>query len=184
MERYEQSETYYPQYQEGTAGNATGVDFSVIRLADGFWWDFTAGAFQDAYDADSLKAMTEDDAGGAGLWNYQTGWAIPDANAQYRVRFKVTDPTGSFYRMGPKLVVNSAVFTTVAGFIDLIRAEAITDGETSETIGGMLLAIYCEVMQKKEVTASSIKTYKLDDTTTLRTQTLTDDDTTVTRGGG
>jgi len=184
MERYAQTETYYPQYQEGTAGNATGVDFSIIRLPDGYWWDFTAGAFQDAYDADSLKAMTEDNAGGAGLWNYEAGWAIPDANSQYRVRFKVTDPTGAFYRIGPKIVVNSAVMTTVAAIIDLIRAEPLTDGETPETIGGMIHATYCNSMQKQTVTNSARVIYKLDDTTALRTQTLEDDDTTVTRGGG
>lgn len=68
--------------------------------------------------------------------------------------------------------------------IDAIRTEPLTDAETLETIGGMIHAIYCAQMQKQTVTASARVIYKLDDTTTLRTQTLADDDTTVTRGGG
>ena len=109
MERYAQSETYHPTYQEGFASNATGVDVSILRCADGFWWDFVAGAFQDAYDANSLAAMTEDANGLLGLWNIEAGWAIPDADAHYQVRFKITDPTGAFYAIGPKIVVNSAL---------------------------------------------------------------------------
>jgi len=68
--------------------------------------------------------------------------------------------------------------------IDAIRTEPITDAETLETIGGMIHAIYCKVMQKKTVTNSAEVTYKLDDTNILRTQTLEDDDTTVIRSGG
>ena len=41
-----------------------------------------------------MKAMVEDANGTNGLWNIEAGWAIPDANAHYQVRFKVTDPTG------------------------------------------------------------------------------------------
>ena len=114
MERYAQSETYYPTYQEGFASNATGVDASILRCADGFWWDFVAGAFQDAYDANSLKAMVEDTNGTNGLWNIEAGWAIPDANAHYQVRFKVTDPTGAFYKEGPKIVVNATLLDNLA----------------------------------------------------------------------
>ena len=39
----------------------SGVTLTVVTgLTDGFWWDFIAGAFQDAYDANSQQAMTED----------------------------------------------------------------------------------------------------------------------------
>ena len=127
MERYAQSETYYPTYQEGFASNATGVDASILRCADGFWWDFVAGAFQDAYDANSLSAMTEDANGTNGLWNIEAGWAIPDANAHYQVRFKVTDPTGAFYKEGPKIVVNSALLDVLADWVNGGRLDLLLD---------------------------------------------------------
>ena len=184
MERYTQSETYYPTYQEGFASDATGVDLSILRCADGFWYDFIASAFQDAYDADSLTAMTEDANGTNGLWGIEAGWAIPDANGHYQVRFKVTDGTGAFYKEGPKIVVDDTVQTTVVDLLDSMRAEPLTDAETLETIGGMIHAIYCKLMQKLTVTTSKETVYKLDDSTELRAHDLSDDDTTVTRTGG
>ena len=136
MERYAQSETYYPTYQEGFASNATGVDVSILRCADGFWWDFVAGAFQDAYDANSLSAMVEDANGTNGLWNIEAGWAVPDANAHYQVRFKVTDPTGSFYKEGPKIVVNSTLLDVLADWVNGGRLDLILDAIPTTAMRG------------------------------------------------
>lgn len=127
MERYAQSETYRPEYTEGHSG-VSAVSFGVCRLTDGYWWDFVASAFQDANDNDSYQSMTE---GSNGLWINTTGWAIPDADSQYKIQFKVTDGTGTFYPDGPKLVVAilgdiledtgttlPGTLSTIAGYVD------------------------------------------------------------------
>ena len=180
MERLAQSETYYPAYQEPDSG-VTAVEFGICRLPDGFWNDFNDSTFKASGWTTQYQAMAEDENG---LWNYPTGWAIPDANCTYQIQFKVTDATGTFYASGSKIVVANTVVPTAAALVDLIRAEPLTDSESLETIGGMIHAIYCKVMQKKTVTNSAEVTYKLDDTNILRTQTLEDDDTTVIRSGG
>ena len=123
MERLAQSETYYPAYQEGHSG-VTGVAFGVCDLTDGDWLDFNDSTFKAVGWTTQYQAMAEDENG---LWNYTTGWAIPDANCTYQIQFKVTDGTGTYYAGGPKIVVNSSLLDVLADWVNGGRLDLILD---------------------------------------------------------
>ena len=123
MERLAQSETYYPAYQEGHSG-VTGVEFGVCDLTDGDWLDFNDSTFKAAGWTTQYQAMAEDENG---LWNYPTGWAIPDANCTYQIQFKVTDGTGTYYADGPKIVVNSSLLDVLADWVNGGRLDLLID---------------------------------------------------------
>ena len=118
MERYAQSETYYPDYQEPDSG-VTGVAFGVCRLTDGLWWDFNDSTFKNVGWTTQYQAMAEDENG---LWIYTTGWAIPNANAAYKIQYEVTDATGTFYAVGKKLVVNDTLALSVTAIANLEKS--------------------------------------------------------------
>ena len=67
--------------------------------------------------------------------------------------------------------------------VDKILDEIIGDAihATPNSVGAMLHGVYCRFMQKRTATIAAEVAYKLDDTTPLKTFTLTDDDVTVTR---
>ena len=71
---------------------------------------------------------------------------------------------------------------TAAG-VDSILDEVIGDSvhNTNNSFGAMLHAIYCILMQKTTVTSSNETHYKLDDATVLKSFTLNDNGTTVTK---
>jgi hypothetical protein len=73
--------------------------------------------------------------------------------------------------------------TLTTATIDAILDEVIGDAihATPGSVGAMLHAIYCRFMQKRTVTSTTEKAYKLDDSTVLKSFTLSDDDTTVMR---
>lgn len=181
VERLAQSETFYPSKQEPHNG-VTAIAYGIRRFSDGQWYDFNDSTFKAAGWTTKHDDLAEDDDG---LWTLDAGWAIPDSNEVYQIQWKITDPTSSFYERGPKLIINDATLPQTSTQIgDAVRTEPITDAETLETLGGMIHAIYCAQLQQLTVTDSARTIYKLDDNTILRAQTLADDDTTVTRGGG
>ncbi|MCK4788136.1 MAG: hypothetical protein KAV87_30615 [Desulfobacteraceae bacterium] len=110
VERLAQSETYYPGHQEAHSG-VTGVAFGIRRVSDGHWYDFNDSTFKAAAWTTKHQTLAEDDNG---LWTYDTGWAIPDADTVYHLQWKITDATGSFYELGPKIVVNDTYMFTAA----------------------------------------------------------------------
>ena len=73
--------------------------------------------------------------------------------------------------------------TVTAATINAIIDEVIGDAvhATPNSMGAMIHAIYCRMMQKRTATTAAEVAYKLDDVTPLKTFILTDDDVTVTR---
>jgi hypothetical protein len=163
--------------QCGDAGSATTIDL-----------DAAASSVDDYYKGQLIVITAGTGAGQARACTGYNGtskiatvgpaWATnPDGDSWFAVL-----NVGSTVVAAIDDIDLSATMKTSVG--DAVRGEPITDAETLETLGGMIHATYCKGMQKKTVTNSAEVTYKLDDTTALRTQTLADDDTTVTRGGG
>lgn len=158
-----------------------------------FAWDNAAGSAKTG-DAANISAQISIDGGVTAA----TDDAVPseldstDAPGIYLFDMLQAETNGDLIVISPvsgtsDIVLRPVIIYTQAPLAtigDAIRSEALTDSETLETIGGMIHAIYCAQMQKQTVTESARVVYKLDDSTTLRTQTLADDDTTVTRGGG
>ena len=120
IERLFQSETYYPSQLESDS-TVTAIEYRICKLSDGTWWDFTALAFQAA-PADPSGALTEDDNG---LWIDSTGWAVPDANATYKVLFEITNPAETFFADGPMIIVNDAGRTIESGLTEAHALQAI-----------------------------------------------------------
>ena len=183
-ERLAQSETYYPGYQEAHSG-VTGVAFGIRRVADGQWYDFNDSTFKASGWTTKQQALAEGDDG---LWTYDTGWAIPDADAVYHLQWKITDATGTFYELGPKIIVNDIYMFTVAKVnteVDNALNTAIPATPTGDSINDYIQRIKCTVVNKQEITEANGNTiiYKDDDTTSQATVVgaYTSDSTTTVR---
>jgi hypothetical protein len=161
--RFYQSETYRPRRQRDH-DDVSAIAYGICRLTDGQWWDFDDGQFEAAVDNTQYQSMTADDNG---FYINTTGWAIPDANAQYAVQFKITDGTGDFYREGPILIVNDAEPVTAILKFDW-------DGFTGEADRSMLNALRF-LRNKWSISGSTLTITKEDDTTSAWTSTVTGD---------
>lgn len=77
----------------------------------------------------------------------------------------------------------ASISVDIANIIDDVIDEVIGDAvhATPNSMGAMIHAVYCRLMQKKTVTTTAEVAYKLDDVTPLKNFTLDDDTTTVTR---
>jgi hypothetical protein len=144
MEIYK-GEKYYPSYHEATS-DVSAVAFGVMRLSDGYWYDFADGTFKDSSWVTQYQSLTED---ANGLWVYTTGWTSPNTTGQYRIQYKITDLSGTFYAGGEEINVKSisplvhttiATPTTTADMLIAINsaiAARLTGGAVQEyTIGG------------------------------------------------
>lgn len=110
MERLAQSETYKPAKHEPHDG-VTGIAFGIMRMSDLYFYDFDDTDFKDSGWTTQYQAMTKKSNG---MWGNSTGWAIPNSNNVYQVQWKITDPTSSFYREGPKIIVNNTLLDKLA----------------------------------------------------------------------
>lgn len=150
MEIYK-GEKHYPVFQEPNA-NVTAVAFGVVRLSDGYYYDFADGVFKASGWTTQYQALTE---ASNGLWIYSDGWTTPNVEATYREQFKVTDDAGLFYPLGeavqvtaviPQVATVTASDTTASGLLAKVNSaiEAILDGKAvqSYTINGRSLARY------------------------------------------
>jgi len=164
IERLYQSETYYPECFESDSA-VTAIEYRICKLSDGTWWDFTALAFQAA-PADPSGALTEDDNG---LWIDSTGWAIPDANAAYKVLFEITNPAETFFSSGPKIIINDA--EPVSSILKFDWT-----GFTGEAARSLLNALRF-LRNKWSVAAGTLTITKEDDATSAWTSTVTGDAT-------
>ena len=135
IERLAQAETYYPALQEPSTG-VTAVSFQVCRLSDGYWYDFNDSTFKNSGWTTKAQAMAEDDNG---LWIYMTGWAVPDADAQYKIQFSVTDGAGTFYPEGPKIIVNSSYLDDFKTILDELRVAQVNKQVIDEATGAVEL---------------------------------------------
>ena len=115
VERLAQSETYYPGYQEAHS-DVTAVAFGIRRVSDGQWYDFNDSTFKASGWITKHQALAEDDDG---LWTYDTGWAIPDSDTVYHLQWKITDATGTYQELGPKIIVNSSLLDALATGVQL-----------------------------------------------------------------
>ena len=76
-------QTYYPVVTE--AGNfTTSMAMQLIRVSDGFYYDFNDSTFKDAAWTTKQAAMTEKTDG---EWVYTTGVQMPNATEQYKAIF-------------------------------------------------------------------------------------------------
>ncbi len=187
MERYTQSETYYPSKQEPDSG-VTAIGVGICRLIDGYWWDFNDSTFKNVGWTTKYQALTEDDNG---LWLYSTGWAIPDANSAYAIHWQMTDASGTFYAEGHQIVINDAILGATpaqvnAEVLDVINTDATTELATIPTTTGTLRQMVQFLFQyfrnKKTVNATTETLFKEDATTVLGTAALTDDAVIFTKG--
>jgi len=123
-----QSETYRPDYHEGHTG-VTAVSFGVLRVTDGQWWDFDDNSFKASGWTTPFKAMVEEpnpDATGESSWMYTTGWLIPNVDSTYKIKFKVTDATGTFYADGDLIIINDAIAPEAAATVIASLASSVT----------------------------------------------------------
>ena len=128
-ERLAQSETYYPGYQEAHSG-VTAIAFGIRRVSDGQWYDFNDSTFKASGWATKHQALAEDDDG---LWTYDTGWAIPDSDTVYHLQWKITDATGTYQELGPKIIVNSSLLDVLADWINGGRLDLLLDAIKAKT---------------------------------------------------
>lgn len=126
---------FYPRYQEGSSA-VTGVKFGILRMSDGYWYDFADGTFKVSGWTTQYLAMTESSNG---LWIYSTGWTTPTVKAVYTVQFMVTDDNGEMPAEGelievqdivPTIVTTTTASTTTAGMLAKVNAaiDAIMGG--------------------------------------------------------
>lgn len=79
--------------------------------------------------------------------------------------------------------VGASISVDIANVNDNVIDEVVGDAvhATPNSVGAMIHAVYCRMMQKRTATTAAEVSYKLDDVTPLKTFTLSDDDITVTR---
>jgi len=165
--RMHQSETYYPGCLESSSA-VTAIEYRICKLSDGTWWDFTALAFQAA-PADPSGALTEDDNG---LWIDSTGWAIPDADATYKVLFEITNPAETFFKEGPEILVKDSLMNEFADA--LLNRDMSAAPETNDRSPLNALRF---LRNKWSIAAGTLTVTKEDDATSAWTSTVTGDAT-------
>lgn len=87
--QYNQGDTYYPVFVEPTT-DVSSVDLLIMRLDDGFYWDFNDSTFKDSGWTTKIQALSEKTEG---IWVWTTGWTIPSENKTYLTIFKDDVPT-------------------------------------------------------------------------------------------
>jgi hypothetical protein len=163
--RWAQDETYRAKYQEPNS-NITAVSVGIIRVSDGFWWDFNDSTFKNSGWTTQYQALTED---ANGMWYDGTGFAVPDSDAQYGVQFKVTNNYETFYAEGPDIIVNDKYLDDIA-YIFQTAAAADASTPTKHSIVDILKRIHWFASGQWELdeapATDTLKIMKNDGTTT------------------
>ena len=100
-ERYQQGGIYYPAFQEPNSG-VTAIAVGIHRISDAKWYDFNGSTWKSSGWTTKHESLAEDDNG---LWTLAAGWTTPSLDEVYVIQWKVTDAGGTFYAVGPQLVV-------------------------------------------------------------------------------
>jgi len=136
---------YYPNYLE-PSGGVTAVAFGIVRISDGYWYDFSDSTFKASGWTTQYQSMTENQNG---LWVYASGWTTPNTTGQYRVNYKVTDAEGIFYAAGEELNVTA------------ITPQVYTETATPTTTAELLTAV--EAAIKAKITGGAVASYRIGD---------------------
>ena len=105
--RYYQGEVFYPRVLEPNT-TVSSIDMMILRLTDGYWWDFNDSSFKNTGWTTPTQALSEEavpSGSGESTWIWTTGWTLPSADAEYAIVFRDND---NYIYEGPTLVVNDA----------------------------------------------------------------------------
>lgn len=151
---------YYPRFQEPSS-SVTGVKFGIIRMSDGYWYDFSSSTFKLSGWTTQYQAMSESSNG---LWVYPTGWTSPNIKGAYAVQFLVTDNVSEDPAQGEIIEVTDLVQTIVSPIVP----ETTKDGTLAKIDAAIDAILNGGAVQSYTYNGRNLSRYSLTELEALR----------------